>query len=388
MPTGALQKAAIVISSLDEEAADRLLDGMPEELASQIRMLSLEVDDIPAAERQAVLDEFLQNSGRKVASPPPAMADELELSDSVHFERTYEPAPAAKPPEPPPFAFLNTAPSEMLGPFFEQEHPQVTAVVLSYLEPARAAEILRQLTPALQADVIDRITELGQPDERIVLEISQRIEQIVSEKTQTFARRRMGLTAAQAILKASSGEQATQLRDELKRRGSWVSSQLEQLEQLGKLHLTEPKPEPVASVAAEVPPPEPKAVEPVPAEQPAAPPQAEVAPVVEPPPVAEVEPKIAFDDLALLDDPTLAQVLRQAGPRVVLIALAGASPRVMKRIAQGLGSREQKGLQQKIRGLQPLLLSDIETAQRMMRRIVEEIRANPTATGGRLQVAA
>ncbi|MEX2358723.1 MAG: hypothetical protein WEE51_10355, partial [Pirellulaceae bacterium] len=217
MPTDALQKAAIVISSLDEDAADRLLEGMPEELASQIRMLSLDVDDIPAEERQAVLDEFLQNSGRKVAKPP-VLADELELSDSIHFEQTYQSTPPPKPPEPPPFAFLNTAPSEMLGPFFEQEHPQVTAVVLSYLEPARAAEILRQLTPTLQADVIDRITELGEPDQRIVLEISQRIQQLVSEKTQTFARRRMGLTAAQAILQASTSDQAAELLGELKRR--------------------------------------------------------------------------------------------------------------------------------------------------------------------------
>ncbi|MEX0792610.1 MAG: FliG C-terminal domain-containing protein [Pirellulaceae bacterium] len=381
MPTDALQKAAIVISSLDEDAADRLLEGMPEELASQIRMLSLDVDDIPAEERQAVLDEFLQNSGRKVAKPP-VLADELELSDSIHFEQTYQSTPPPKPPDPPPFAFLNTAPSEMLGPFFEQEHPQVTAVVLSYLEPARAAEILRQLTPKLQADVIDRITELGEPDQRIVLEISQRIQQLVSEKTQTFARRRMGLTAAQAILQASTSDQAAELLGELKRRGSWVSQQLEQLQAAQPEPVAEP--EPVARVAEEVSPSEPKANEPAPdppAEKPPAPPQAEATPV-------EVEPRISFEALASLDDQSLAQVLQQAGPRVVLIALAGASPKVMKRIAQGLGSREQKGLQQKIRGLQPLLLSDIEQAQWMMRRIVEEIKTQPQATGGRLQVAA
>lgn len=376
MPTDALKKAAIVIASLNEDAADRLLEGMPEDLASQIRMLSLEVEDLPAEERQAVLDEFLENSGRKVVKPP-VLADELELSDSLRFEQAYEPAAPPKQPEPPPFAFLNTAPSEMLGPFFEQEHPQVTAVVLSYLEPARAAEILRQLSPVLQADVIDRITELGEPDERVVLEISQRIQQIVSERTQTFARRRMGLTAAQAILQASTGEQAAELLGELKRRGSWVSSQLEQLQAAQ----VEP--------AASVPLPEPQAATPEPFEQPE-PPQAVVAPVVEPPRPApvEVEPRISFEELALLDDQTMAQVLRQAGPRVVLIALAGASPRVMKRVARGLRSREQKGLKQKIRDLQPLLLSDIETAQRMIRRIVEEVRANSTATGGRLQVAA
>lgn len=383
-----IRKAAIVIASLDEASADRLLDSMPEEIASQIRWKSIELDDVSDEERQTVLDEFLRNSGR---SAPVEDA-------GVEMEFTYEePATPAKPaiaaPTPPPFAFLNDAPCEMLAPFFEQEHPQVTAVVMSYLQPERACDILRQLPARLQADVVHRITQLDEPSEEIVTEIESRIKQIVSRQAVSFERRRLGMAAAQAILKASSGDQAQQLLDELRNRGSQLLEDLEKFQATPvqdpvTVAATPPTIEPVAETVEPIIPVSSGAVakpEPVVPMTPVTPKPKKSAPA----PAELPQPNFPFEHFARLDDQSLAKVLHQTGPKVVLLALCGASPAVMKRISRGLGAGDSKLLSQKIRQMQPVLLSDIDRAKRTMCLAADHLLSpSVSSTPNRLQAAA
>ncbi|MEW4454325.1 FliG C-terminal domain-containing protein [Bremerella sp. JC817] len=388
-----IRKAAIVIASLDEVSADKLLDSMPEEVASQIRWMSIELENVSDEERQTVLDEFLRNSGRQVAMEDPGV--EMEFT----YQQPEAPVAAPQPssvPTPPPFAFLNDAPSEMLAPFFEQEHPQVTAMVMSYLQPERASEILRQLPARLQAEVVHRITMLDEPSQEIVADVEARIKQIVSRQTLAFERRRLGMAAAQAILKASSNDQAEQLLAELRSRGSQIPGDLETFQQTANAASVivqptpavvpmpqpkvEPKAQPFAATAPiEVKKPEPKTPEPKKA------------------PVAKIEatarelpqPKFPFEKFAMLDDASLARVLHQTGPKVVLLALCGASPAVMKRISRGLGAGDVKLLERKIREMQPVLLSDIDHAKRQM-CLAADSTLTPTLAraAGQLQAAA
>lgn len=378
-----IRKAAIVIASLDEASADKLLESMPEEVASQIRWMSIELENISDEERQIVLDEFLRNSGRQLPVEDPG----------VEMEFTYQQPETVASPQPteatpPPFAFLNDAPSEMLAPFFEQEHPQVTAVVMSYLQPERASEILRQLPPRLQADVVHRITQLDEPSQEIVAEIESRIKQIVSRQVMAFERRRLGMAAAQAILNASSGEQAEQLLAELRSRGSQLPGELESLKtaEVERPILKMSMPQSVATSLAQGP------VNLEPQMQP------KLEPVVEAPkPVAKKEivpqeqtqPKFPFERFAALDDVSLAKVLHQAGPKVVLLALCGASPAVMKRISRGLGAGDVKLLERKIREMQPVLLADIDHAKRRMCLAADALLvASQAPSTSRLQAAA
>ena len=375
-----LRKAAIVIASLDEAAADKLLESMPEEVASRIRWMSVELEDVSEEERRTVLDEFLRNSGR----PTPPVDEGVELAFT--YTEPSRPEQTSGVPTPPPFAFLNDAPGEMLAPFFEQEHPQVTAVVMSYLKPDRASDILRHLPAAVQADVVLRITQLDEPSQEIVADIEARIRQIVSRQSLSFERRRMGLAAAQAILKAATGDQAQQLREELRTRGLEIPAEAESK--------TPSAARPEFSFLPPAPAQRPTAVdvsdqreklqpEATPSLKPmATPPETPVVPAgssrspstihekavaLQPKTEPEVrQPKFPFERFAYLDDASLAKVLHHAGPKVVLLALCGASPAVMKRISRGLGGTDVSRLEAKIRQMQPVLLADIDRAQREM----------------------
>src|SRR5437870_4225041 len=106
-----LRKAAVLISALDERAAEALLQQMSSDDAAKVRSALVELDNVPAAEQRQVLADFLQaqSGGRQPADSSGGV--DLELTSAV--EDAAEPVePAKHPPvaipafnEPPSFDF-------------------------------------------------------------------------------------------------------------------------------------------------------------------------------------------------------------------------------------------------------------------------------------------
>jgi flagellar motor switch protein FliG len=68
-------------------------------------------------------------------------------------------------------------PKDLLN-FIQQEHPQVIALVLAYLEPVKASVILQNLPHDLQSDISRRIATL----DRVSPEITREIERVLEKK--------------------------------------------------------------------------------------------------------------------------------------------------------------------------------------------------------------
>jgi flagellar motor switch protein FliG len=67
---------------------------------------------------------------------------------------------AAVPPTPDPLERLGQVPAQQLAPLLAHEHPQTIALILSQLEPAKAAGVLHHLPEGLQAEVAYRIATM------------------------------------------------------------------------------------------------------------------------------------------------------------------------------------------------------------------------------------
>lgn len=381
-----IRKAAIVVAELDPDAADVLLDGFPDEIAQQVRYESMFVDEIPAEEKAEVLAEFMQRRTGSAPAPEPASGDELVLSSPPHpgSPRLRKPAVEQQPaaPVPPPFHFLNEAPPEMLAPFFEQESPQIIAVVLSHLEPTRASAILRELPVDLQATVIQRLVDLGHTDPETLRAIESRLQTIVQDQLQAMSSRRIGLSAAKAILAASDSANSAEVLKALKSRSATMAKRLG----------VDIQPEP-----APVEPPAPS-FDQVYVSTPAQPASIEVgakpspAMVAEKPAPAETqappEPCVALAEFVKFDDALLGQVLADTEPQTVLLALAGASNAVTQRFYRGLSKREINDLQRRIRDLQPVLVRDIDAAQKKLGVTAARVIAQGQQGGSRLSASA
>ena len=171
-PNSTLRKAAILIASLDETTARRLLNQMGPTQAARVRDAVAALDQINPIEQEQVISEFFRHNPPSAA--PIERGVELAGSLSRHSQAddheddhdhdtnnrgdddhvghgmddaTYTAIPSigsavAGEPANKPFRFLHGAKAEIVTPYLEREHPQTIAVVLSHLPAEKAADVL------------------------------------------------------------------------------------------------------------------------------------------------------------------------------------------------------------------------------------------------------
>ena len=82
-----------------------------------------------------------------------------------------------------PFSFIRgVAPDHLLN-FIQQEHPQIIALILSYLEPKKAAIALEKLPIEVQSEITQRMATL----DRTSPEVCREIERVLEKKLSTLS---------------------------------------------------------------------------------------------------------------------------------------------------------------------------------------------------------
>ena len=384
----ALRKAAILISTLDSASAEALLDKMPDETAEVVRLMVVELDDVPAAEQEAVIMEFMSANGTEIENPfagvelDPSLASKLRSPDG-YADSSPEPAASS----PPPFEFLRHATAGVLARHLERQHPQVIAVVTAHLPPRQAAEVIKKFPPKLQTDVLRRVAELDLADQEALRDIERELEMLLSDDLRATRNRNSGLATVSTILNAAGAyrkemlhnlaeherELATELtgvqpRDPSPRcKSNTTPIQGRTNSTLGVQKRVEPKPKSIHAEDAG----RSQDVEPI---------SESSLFSMEVPRKETVTREIEFEELALLSDDDWAILIRATEPNVVLLALTGASEQLLRRITQQLSKREAQVLRTRLQQTGPLRLSDIEHAQRNLATLASRLAARGEIT--------
>lgn len=323
----ALRKAAILVASLDPASADGLLRQMEPGQAARVRAAVAELDTVDEQERRQVIHEFVQ------AGPRPVAADDdgVELAEGLRAKLLPErpSAPAAtqvgvpgsqarsgawSPDSAPPFGFLDEVDTAYLAPVLADEHPQTIALVVSHLEPHRAAEVLATLQPAVQAQAIRRMLDLGEPDREILREVEAAIERRVEAEQRRDARRAAGMATVMRLLKAADEHHEEQILTNV------------------AVH-----DEPLAGVLHHRP--------------------------------------GGVRSLEELDDRALLSVIEQADPEVAVLALAGSSPALVERLLAQFPPRAGHQLRRALAAMGPTRLSDLDEAREQLVELAQSLEA-------------
>lgn len=75
-----------------------------------------------------------------------------------------------------PFQFFNEADPSQLATSFQNENPQLIALILAYLKPEHSAQVLNYLPPDVQAQVAMKIAEMETTNPEILAEIEKIVE--------------------------------------------------------------------------------------------------------------------------------------------------------------------------------------------------------------------
>lgn len=161
-----LHRSAVLLASLDTEAAARVLSHMDDPHVEALIGAMSRLGRVAVTEREEVADEF----GRMLEADPdgffagPEYARHL-LEQAVGPERAGQllGGHSSEPPPPSLETILETTSPRSLAALVADEHPQMIALLAGQLTVDRAAELLTALPADLQGPVAARLAEMEMP---------------------------------------------------------------------------------------------------------------------------------------------------------------------------------------------------------------------------------
>ena len=186
------QKVAALLIILGPATATEVLKNIPDEdLIEQVTLDIASLNKVPKDLLDDILDEFhalfqasnyLSTVGMDYAKKLLEQAYGSERSNQI-FDKLMASLHTN------PFQFFNDADAGQLATSFQNENPQLVALVLAYLKPEKAAAVLNNLTPQLQSLVAMKIAEMDRTNPEILSEIEKIIEsKFSSVVTQDFSK--------------------------------------------------------------------------------------------------------------------------------------------------------------------------------------------------------
>ncbi|MDR0958199.1 MAG: flagellar motor switch protein FliG [Clostridiales bacterium] len=176
------EKAAILLITMGPEKSAQVFKHLKEE---EIESLTLEIANtsiVSPETKEAVLQEFYQIciAQQYITEGGIAYAKQIlekALGETKAFEVISKLTVSLKAR---PFEFIRKTDASQLLNFIQNEHPQIIALILSYLKPQQAGQVIVELTPEKQADVAKRIAKMDRTSPDVIKEVEKALEKKLS----------------------------------------------------------------------------------------------------------------------------------------------------------------------------------------------------------------
>jgi len=306
------QKAAIALVAFGPEVAALVLKGMNEAEIEKITGEIANLRDVPPEVEEMVISEchdifmarqYVSQGGIDYAKTVLEKAVGLHKASEImsRLESTLISRG---------FSLLKDIDPKQLASFFQSEHPQTIALILTQINPYQSAAILSELTPEIQAEVAIRIATMEKISPDVLKEVEATLE---------------------AHFEASAGRDLS------------VTGGAKTIAEILNLIETSAEKNIMQSLEAD-----------------------------DPDLAGEVKNMMfVFDDIILLDDRSIQRLLKEVETKDLSLALKAAADEVKKKIFSNVSARVADLVKEEMEFMGPTRLSDVEAAQS---RIVEAIR--------------
>jgi flagellar motor switch protein FliG len=215
--------------------------------------------------------------------------------------------------------------SRAVAELVRNEHPQIIAIVLSYLETDQAAEVLANFAPNMRADLITRVATLDGVQPSALAELDDMMEKQFaaaggSGKSSSLG----GLKAAAEMLNLLDSSMGTAIMTDIGKTDERLSQSIQDL-------------------------------------------------------------MFVFTDLMKVDDRGMQELLRQVPADKLLLALKGADEEFKAKVFKNMSQRASEMLKSDLEAKGPVKLSDVESAQKEIllaaRKLADEGTINLGGSG-------
>lgn len=181
MATSELRKAAVLLMSLPQDDAAKVLSKLP---PKQVELVSVEIAKIglvSGEEQETAIKDFAEASPSAIGAGSGGLDLAKNLVERALGKNAGSTIESVRQQiEAMPFGFLQKVDSQNLLTFIMDEHPQTIALILSHLQASQAADIISGLPSDRQLAVVRRIATMGQTNPEIIHEVEKGLEHRMS----------------------------------------------------------------------------------------------------------------------------------------------------------------------------------------------------------------
>ena len=205
------------------------------------------------------------------------------------------------------------------------EHPQIIAIVMSYLDSDQAAEVIGFLPPRQRSDILMRVATLEGVQPNALQELDEIMEQQLSGNANVKSANMGGIQSAANILNLLEGSMSAELMEEITETDEEVGQSIQ-------------------------------------------------------------DKMFVFEDLVDIDDRGIQSLLREVSTDILLLALRGADNNLKEKIFANMSKRAAEMLRDDLEAAAPAKISDVEGAQKevllIARRLADSGEISLGGSGG------
>lgn len=319
------ERAAILLLSLGEQEAAQVLRHVGAKEVQRIGAAMSRLASVSREEVQNVLAEFntqvetqtsvgvgAEDFLRKVLTDALGEEKAAAIIDRINIGRANKGLEA-----------LKWMDARSVAELIRQEHPQIIAIVLAYLEPDQSAEVLALLPGPMRSDVLVRIATLDGVQPSALSELDDIMEKQFAGKGTGKTSALGGAKAAANIINCLEPSQESAVMEEITQADSALGSRIQDL-------------------------------------------------------------IFTFLDLLKVEDRGMQELLRQVPAEQLLLALKGADEVMKDKIFKNMSQRAAEMLKDDLESKGPVRVSEVEAAQKEILQTARKLaEAGTIALGGK-----
>ena len=190
-----LQKAAILLVLLGEEAASHIYRNLPEADVERLTRRIAELENFKPDTAIAVLEEYHQLTLTRgyLAEGGPEYAQKLLIKafGETGAQRLLEQVQKTMQQNAVHLESLQASDPQQLAKFLEVEHPQTVALILAHMNARQASALLLRLPEEVRAETVKRLAQLRQfsPEvaQKVAIALNKRLEALGEQGRRAYA---------------------------------------------------------------------------------------------------------------------------------------------------------------------------------------------------------
>ncbi|KZY77446.1 flagellar motor switch protein FliG [Oleiphilus sp. HI0067] len=319
-----LEAAAVLLLSLGEADAAQILKHMGPKEVHRVGSTMASLTNITQEQVEAVLIEFIEEVGRQTGMGIGSdqyiknMLNEALGEDKASglIDRILVGGNTTG------LDTLKWMEGRAVAELIRYEHPQIQAIVVSYLEPDQAAGVLGILDEKVRLDVMMRVASLDSIQPQALQELNDILEKQFSGNTATATSKIGGVKTAADIMNFMESSIEGDLMDNIKEIDSDLGNEIEEL-------------------------------------------------------------MFVFDNLKDVDDRGIQTLLREVSSEVLIVALKGADADLQEKIFNNMSKRAAELLRDDLEAKGPVKVSEVEASQKDILTIARRLAdSGEIALGG------